>query len=103
MKLQNLRQLATAILIFGISVTAHAQQSEVQTERNSLLEAALKRSEEPTSKSVFFINKTQSDIETVKNIPSKNVKSVKVLIGDNVKKKFREKGINQLVMVTTKD
>ena len=103
MKLPNLKLLITSVFTIGVMTFVNAQQSESQSKENSLLEAALKRSGEASSKSLFYINKSETNIEAVKKVPSENIKYVMILTGDDIKKKFREKGITQIVMVTTKD
>ncbi len=102
MKLPNLKLLATAIFTLGVMAFATAQQAETTTQGNSLLEAALKRSESAESKSLFYIDKVETTMEAVKKVPSENIKYVMVLTDDKIKKKFKEKGITQIVMVTTK-
>lgn len=103
MKLPNLKLFVTAVFTLGVMTFINAQQSEIKTEENSLLEAALKRSDAKSSNSLFYLNKVETNIDAVKKVPSENIKYVMVLTGNDVKKKFRDKGITQIVMVTTKD
>lgn len=103
MKLPNLKLFATTILSLGVMTFINAQQTETRPQENSLLTAALKKAEESASKSIFFINKEESNIEAVKKVPYGNIKNVMVLTDDKIKKKFKEKGITQIVMVNTKN
>jgi hypothetical protein len=102
MKLPNLKLFTITIFTLGAMAFANAQQAETKPQENSLLVAALKKSEESASKSLFYIDKVESNFEAVKKIPSENIKYVMVLTDDKIKKKFKEKGITQVVMVTTK-
>jgi len=103
MKLPSLKLFTITIFTLGVTTFVNAQQTEAKSKENSLLVAALKKSEESPSKSIFYINKKESSFETVKNVPSENIKYVMVLTDDKIKKKFKEKGIAQVVMITTKD
>jgi hypothetical protein len=102
MKLPNLKLFTITIFTLGAMTFANAQQAETKPQENSLLESALKKSEESASKSLFYIDKVESNFEAVKKVPSENIKYVMVLTDDKIKKKFKEKGITQVVMVTTK-
>ncbi len=103
MKLPNLKLFVTAAFTLGLMTFVTAQQSETKAQENSLMEAALKRSEAKSENSLFYIDKAEADLETVKNIPSENIKYVMVLKDDKIKKKFKGKGITQVVMITTKN
>lgn len=103
MKQTNLKLFLTAVFTLGLMTLTNAQQSETKSQENSLLEAALKRSEAKSENSLFYINKAETNIETVRKIPSENIKYVMVLKDDKIRKKYREKGITQVVMVTTKN
>ncbi|PVV62141.1 hypothetical protein DD829_00295 [Chryseobacterium sp. HMWF035] len=92
----------TAVFTFGVMTVANAQQTEVKTRENSLLEASLKSADAKSENSLFYINKKETDIETVKKIPAEDIKYVMVLKDDKIRKKFKEKGITQIVMITTK-
>lgn len=102
MKIPNFKLLITAVFTFGVMTVANAQQTEVKTRENSLLEASLKKADAKSENSLFYINKKETDIETVKKIPAKDIKYVMVLKDDKIRKKFKEKGITQIVMITTK-
>ena len=102
MKFPNLKLFAITVFTLGAMTFANAQQTETKTQENSLLVAALKKAEESASKSIFYIDKEESSIEAVKKVLYENIKNVMVLTDDKIKKKFKEKGITQIVMVNTK-
>lgn len=102
MKLSRLKLFATVIFIFGVITLVDAQQSD-RAEENSLLAAALKKSETAELKSVFYIDKSETTIDAVKKVPLDQIKYVMVLTGDDIKKKLRAKGFEQVVMITTKN
>ena len=103
MKLPNLKLFITTVFTLGLMTFASAQQSETKPQENSLLEAALKRSEAKSENSLFYINKAETNIEAVRKVPSENIKYVMVLKDDKIKKKYKEKGITQIIMITTKN
>jgi len=103
MKLPNLKLFTITIFTLGAMSFANAQQAETKPQENSLLVAALKKSEESPGKSIFCINKTESNVEAIKKVPSENIKYVMVLTDDKIKKKLKEKGITQVVTVVTKN
>ena len=102
MKLLNLKLFILAVFTLGAMNFANAQKVEAKPQENSLLVAALKKAEASASTSVFYINEKESSIEAVKKVPYENIKNVMVLTDDKIKKKFKEKGIMQVVMVNTK-
>lgn len=100
--------LSTAfVMTLAISNTAFAQESknELAINTNSLLGNTVKRHEaspELKASTLILINKNESSLEALKELRGENVKGVKVLLDDSVKKKFREKGIKEIISVTTK-
>lgn len=100
--------LSTAfVMTLAISNTAFAQESknEFTISTNSLLENTIKRLEispELKTSTLILINKNESSLEDLKELKGEDVKGVKVLLDNSVKKKFREKGIKEIISVTTK-
>lgn len=100
--------LSTAfVMTLAISNTAFAQETknELTISTNSLLENTIKRFEaspELKTSTLILINKNESSLEALKELKGEDVKGVKVLLDDSVKKKFREKGIKEIISVTTK-
>lgn len=100
--------LSTAfVMTLAISNTAFAQETknELAINTNSLLGNTVKRHEaspELKTSTLIFINKNESSLEALKELKGEDVKGVKVLLDDSVKKKFREKGIKEIISVTTK-
>ncbi|MCD0478020.1 hypothetical protein LPB90_06100 [Chryseobacterium sp. LC2016-29] len=100
--------LSTAfVMTLAISNTAFAQETknELAINTNSLLGNTVKRHEaspELKTSTLILINKNESSLEALKELKGEDVKSVKVLLDDSVKKKFREKGIKEIISVTTK-
>lgn len=100
--------LSTAfVMALAISNTAFAQETknELAINTNSLLGNTVKRHEEsPELKAttLIFIDKNESSLEDLKELKGDNIKGVKVLLDDSIKKKFREKGIKEIISVTTK-
>lgn len=100
--------LSTAfVMTLAISNTAFAQETknELAINTNSLLGNTVKRHEaspELKASTLILINKNESSLEALKELRGENVKGVKVLLDDSVKKKFREKGIKEIISVTTK-
>ncbi|REC51339.1 hypothetical protein DRF62_17465 [Chryseobacterium piscium] len=94
-------------MTLAISNTAFAQETknELAINTNSLLGNTVKRHEaspELKASTLILINKNESSLEALKELRGENVKGVKVLLDDSVKKKFREKGIKEIISVTTK-
>ena len=102
MRLPNLKLLVTTIFTLGVMTSVNAQQAKAKPQENSLLAAALKKSQESPTKSLFYIDNVESTFDAVKEVPSENIKNVMVLTDDKIKKKFKEKGVTQIVMVNTK-
>ncbi|WP_159474167.1 hypothetical protein [Chryseobacterium sp. 18068] len=100
--------LSTAfVMTLAISNTAFAQETknELAINTNSILGNTVKRHEaspELKASTLILINKNESSLEALKELRGENVKGVKVLLDDSVKKKFREKGIKEIISVTTK-
>ncbi|MEG1592173.1 hypothetical protein [Chryseobacterium sp.] len=100
--------LSTAFVItLAISNTAFAQETknELAINTNSLLGNTVKRHEaspELKSSTLILINKNESSLEALKELVGEDVKGVKILLDDSIKKKFREKGIKEIISVTTK-
>jgi len=100
--------LSTAfVMTLAISNTAFAQETknELAINTNSLLGNTVKRHEaspELKTSTLILINKNESSLEALKELKGEDVKGVKVLLDDSVKKKFREKGIKEIISVTTK-
>ncbi|MNU15170.1 hypothetical protein D3C71_32960 [compost metagenome] len=100
--------LSTAfVMTLAISNTAFAQgtKNELAINTNSLLGNTVKRHEaspELKASTLILINKNESSLEALKELKGEDVKGVKVLLDDSVKKKFREKGIKEIISVTTK-
>lgn len=100
--------LSTAfVMTLAISNTAFAQETknELAINTNSLLGNTVKRHEaspELKTTTLILINKNESSLEALKELKREDVKGVKVLLDDSVKKKFREKGIKEIISVTTK-
>ncbi|WP_175622226.1 hypothetical protein [Chryseobacterium schmidteae] len=100
--------LSTAfVMTLAISNTAFAQETknELAINTNSLLGNTVKRHEaspELKASTLILINKNESSLEALKELKGEDVKGVKVLLDDSVKKKFKEKGIKEIISVTTK-
>lgn len=97
----------TFVMTLAISNNAFAQETKnaLAIETNSLLGNTVKRHEaSPELKSVtlILIDKKESSLEDLKELKGTDVKNVKVLMNDSVKKKYKEKGIKELISVTTK-
>ncbi|OBW40675.1 hypothetical protein AB670_02968 [Chryseobacterium sp. MOF25P] len=95
------------VMILAISNTAFAQETknELAINTNSLLGNTVKRHEaspELKSSTLILINKNESSLEALKELKGEDMKGVKVLLDDSIKKKFREKGIKEIISVTTK-
>ena len=98
---------STFVMTLAISNNAFAQETKnaLAIETNSLLGNTVKRHEaSPELKSVtlILIDKKESSLEDLKELKGDHVKNVKVLMNDSVKKKYKEKGIKELISVTTK-
>lgn len=98
---------ATFVMTLAISNNSFAQETKnaLAIETNSLLGNTVKRHEaSPELKSVtlILIDKKESSLEHLKELKGDHVKNVKVLMNDSVKKKYKEKGIKELISVTTK-
>ena len=98
---------AAFVMTLAISNTAFAQETknELAINTNSLLGNTVKRHEaspELKTSTLILINKNESSLEALKELKGEDVKGVKVLLDDSVKKKFREKGIKEIISVTTK-
>lgn len=101
---------AGILLSFAMSATSFAQesapaQSDLAIHSNSLLGNTVKKHEESPeldAKTLVFIDKKESTIEALKQLKASEVKNVKVLQNDSVKKKYREKGITETISVQTK-
>ena len=98
---------ATVVMTLANSTNACAQKTknalEIQT--NSLLQETIKRHEtSPQLKSttLILIDKAESSLSDLKELKGNDVKNVRVLMNDSVKKKYKEKGIKELISVTTK-
>lgn len=108
MKILSRLVLSTAfVMTLAISNTAFAQENknELAIHTNSLLGETVKRHEaspELKTSTLILINKNESSLEALKQLKGEDVKGVKVLLDDSVKKKFREKGIKEIISVTTK-
>jgi len=100
--------LSTAfVMTLAISNTAFAQETknELAINTNSLLGNTVKRHEaspELKATTLIFIDKNESSLEDLKELKGDHVKGVKVLLDDSAKKKFRQKGIKEIISVTTK-
>jgi len=100
--------LSTAfVMALAISNTAFAQETknELAIHTNSLLGNTVKRHEvspELKATTLILIDKNESSLEDLKELKGDRVKGVKVLLDDSVKKKFRQKGIKEIISVTTK-
>ena len=100
--------LSTAfVMTLAISNTAFAQETknELAINTNSLLGNTVKRHEaspELKASTLILIDKNESSLEDLKELKGEHVKGVKVLLDDSVKKKFRQKGIKEIISVTTK-
>lgn len=98
---------ATLVMTLAVLNIAFGQEmkSELAIHTNSLLGNTVKRHEaspELKAATLILINKKESTLEDLKELKDDDVKNVKVLLDDSVKKKFREKGIKEIISVTTK-
>lgn len=97
----------TFVMTLAISNIAFAQETKntLAIETNSLLGNTVKRHEAfPELKAVtlILINKNESSLADLKELKGDDIKNVKVLLDDSVKKKYKEKGIKEFISVTTK-
>lgn len=98
---------ATFVMTLAISNNAFAQETKnaLAIETNSLLGNTVKRHEaspELKATTLILIDKVESSLSDLKELKGDDVKNVKVLMNDSVKKKYKEKGIKELISVTTK-
>ncbi|MCX8530997.1 hypothetical protein [Chryseobacterium luquanense] len=98
---------ATFVMALGITNIAFAQETknDLAINTNSLLGNTVKRHEaspELKSSTLILIDKVESSLSDLKELKGDHVKNVKVLLNDSVKKKYKEKGIKELISVTTK-
>jgi len=102
--LKKIASSAVFLMILSFSGSLTAQQNETQNEGNSLLISALKKHEANPfldAKTIVIINKSESNLEKLKEIQDEKMKFVKVLVGDSVKKKYRKNGIEEVIEVRT--
>ncbi|MFC7345503.1 hypothetical protein ACFQO9_02085 [Chryseobacterium zhengzhouense] len=97
----------TFIMTLAISNKAFAQETKntLAIETNSLLGNTVKRHEaspELKATTLILIDKVESSLSDLKELKGDDVKNIKVLMNDSVKKKYKEKGIKELISVTTK-
>ena len=102
MKFSKLKSFVAVILTVSSMAFVNAQLTKPTAPENALLTAAIKRAETPKTKSVFYIDRKETTLDAVKNVSGDEVKGVKVLMGNDISKKWRAKGVTQIVMVTTK-
>lgn len=98
---------ATFVMTLAISNKAFAQEtkSDLAIHTNSLLGNTVKRHEaspELKATTLILIDKVESSLSDLKELKGDDVKNIKVLMNDSVKKKYKEKGIKELISVTTK-
>lgn len=98
---------ATFVMTLAISNNAFAQKTKntLAIETNSLLGNTVKRHEaspELKATTLILIDKVESSLSDLKELKGDDVKNIKVLMNDSVKKKYKEKGIKELISVTTK-
>lgn len=98
---------ATFVMTLAISNNAFAQETKntLAIETNSLLGNTVKRHEaspELKATTLILIDKVESSLSDLKELKGDDVKNIKVLMNDSVKKKYKEKGIKELISVTTK-
>lgn len=98
---------ATFVMTLAISNNAFAQEtkSDLAIHTNSLLGNTVKRYEaspELKATTLILIDKVESSLSDLKELKGDDVKNIKVLMNDSVKKKYKEKGIKELISVTTK-
>lgn len=98
---------ATFVAILAISNTAVAQETknDLAIETNSLLGDTVKRHEaSPELKAVtlILIDKKESSLDDLKELKGDHLRNVKVLLNDSVQKKYKKRGIKELISVTTK-
>ncbi|MGI9649876.1 hypothetical protein [Chryseobacterium sp. RLHN22] len=98
---------AAFVMTLAISNNAFAQETKntLAIETNSLLGNTVKRHEaspELKATTLILIDKVESSLSDLKGLKGDDVKNIKVLMNDSVKKKYKEKGIKELISVTTK-
>lgn len=98
---------ATFVMTLAISNNAFAQETKntLAIETNSLLGNTVKRHEaspELKATTLILIDNVESSLSDLKELKGDDVKNIKVLMNDSVKKKYKEKGIKELISVTTK-
>lgn len=98
---------ATVVMTLANSNNFFAQKAknDLEIQTSSLLQETIKRHEtspELKSTTLILINKVESSLSDLKELKENDVKNVKVLMNDSVKKKYKEKGIKELIFVTTK-
>jgi len=98
---------AAFVMTLAISNNAFAQETKntLAIETNSLLGNTVKRHEaspELKATTLILIDKVESSLSDLKELKGDDVKNIKVLMNDSVKKKYKEKGIKEFISVTTK-
>lgn len=98
---------STFVMTLAISNTAFAQETknELAINTNSLLGNTVKRHEaspELKATTLILIDKNESSIDDLKELKGDNVKNVKVLMNESLKRKYINKGIKEVIAVTTK-
>jgi len=92
-------------LASSTSAFAQKTKNDLEIQTNSLLQETIKRHEtSPQLKSttLILIDKAESSLSDLKGLKGNDVKNIKVLMNDSVKKKYKEKGIKELISITTK-
>lgn len=97
----------TFVMTLAISNTTFAQETknDLAIHTNSLLGNTVKRHEaspELKASTLILIDKVESSLSDLKELKGYHVKNVKVLLDDLIKKKYKEKGIKELISFTTK-
>lgn len=95
------------LMAVAVSNQAFAQETknELAINTNSLLGNTVKRHEaSPELKAVtlILIDKNESSIEDLKVLKGEEVKNIKVLMNESLKRKFFNKGVKEVIAVTTK-
>ena len=98
---------AAFVMTLAISNNAFAQETNnsLAIETNSLLGNTVKRHEaspELKATTLILIDKVESSLSDLKELKGDDVKNIKVLMNDSVKKKYKEKRIKEIISVTTK-
>ncbi|MCX8524513.1 hypothetical protein OF897_11375 [Chryseobacterium formosus] len=97
----------TFVMTLAISNTTFAQETknDLAIHTNSLLGNTVKRHEaspELKASTLILIDNVESSLSDLKELKGDHVKNVKILLDDSIKKKYKEKGIKELISVTTK-